>query len=52
MRDFDAQELFQILSEHLEIEFTEENEGDGTFVTCTISFDGDYLTSDNFRLDS
>lgn len=52
MRSFEADELFQILSQHLSIDFSEGYEGDSVFVTCTISFDGDYLTSDSFRLDS
>jgi len=51
VRDFDADALCQMLSEHLTIEFSDEYEGDRRFITATISFDGTFLTSDSISVE-
>lgn len=51
MRDSDAQEIFEILSQHLSVNFSEEYEGERLIVTATIMFDGDYIASDSFSLE-
>jgi hypothetical protein len=50
MRDYDAQELCDMLSQHLTIELSDDYEGDCHFITATISFDGSYLASDSISV--